>query len=59
MFQSDVDAAARETLRLIGSDPQNWVPERDGVETSPSSAAGNPEARLPLHCAVQESAGSR
>ncbi|MDH2344168.1 NAD(P)/FAD-dependent oxidoreductase [Bradyrhizobium sp. SSUT77] len=32
MSQSDVDAAARETLRLIGADPQNWVPDRDGVD---------------------------
>jgi len=30
MFQSDVDEAARETLRLIGPDPQNWVPDRHG-----------------------------
>ncbi|APG12994.1 monooxygenase [Bradyrhizobium japonicum] len=30
MFQSDVDDAARETLRLIGPDPQNWVPDRHG-----------------------------
>ncbi|WFU78159.1 NAD(P)/FAD-dependent oxidoreductase [Bradyrhizobium sp. CIAT3101] len=32
MLQSDVDATARETLRLIGADPQNWVPDRDGVD---------------------------
>lgn len=32
MSQSDVDAAARETLRLIGADPQNWVTERSGVD---------------------------
>ncbi|MBC9876554.1 NAD(P)/FAD-dependent oxidoreductase [Bradyrhizobium sp. INPA01-394B] len=32
MFQSDADAAARETLRLIGPDPQNWVPDRRGVD---------------------------
>lgn len=32
MSQSDIDAAARETLRLIGPDPQNWVPDRAGVD---------------------------
>src|SRR5688572_13030767 len=26
----DPDAMAREALRLIGPDPQNWVPERPG-----------------------------
>lgn len=28
----DPDAAARETLRLIGPDPQNWVPDRSGID---------------------------
>jgi len=32
MPQSDQDAVARETLRLIGPDPQNWVPDRDGID---------------------------
>ncbi|KJC35535.1 monooxygenase [Bradyrhizobium sp. LTSP885] len=32
MPQSDPDSVARETLRLIGPDPQNWVPDRDGVD---------------------------
>jgi hypothetical protein len=32
MPQLDPDASARETLRLIGPDPQNWVPEREGVD---------------------------
>ncbi|MGC0321091.1 cation diffusion facilitator CzcD-associated flavoprotein CzcO [Bradyrhizobium sp. USDA 326] len=32
MSQSDIDAAARETLRLIGPDPQNWVPDRHAVD---------------------------
>src|SRR5215207_6188310 len=27
----DPDAMAREALRLIGPDPQNWVPERPGI----------------------------
>lgn len=29
---SDPDFLARETLRLIGPDPQNWVPDREGVD---------------------------
>ncbi|KJC59944.1 monooxygenase [Bradyrhizobium sp. LTSPM299] len=32
MPQSDPDSVAREALRLIGPDPQNWVPDRDGVD---------------------------
>lgn len=32
MFQSDIDDAARETLRLIGPDPQNWVPDRHAID---------------------------
>lgn len=28
----DFDAVARDTLRLIGPDPRNWVPERAGVD---------------------------
>src|SRR6516164_607800 len=32
MFQPiDPDAEARNALRLIGPDPQNWVPERAGI----------------------------
>jgi FAD-dependent urate hydroxylase len=32
MFQPiDPDATARNALRLIGPDPQNWVPERAGI----------------------------
>ncbi len=30
--QNDIDAKAREALRLIGPDAQNWVPETDGIE---------------------------
>jgi cation diffusion facilitator CzcD-associated flavoprotein CzcO len=30
--RSDPDAAARETLRLIGPDPRNWVPDRPGID---------------------------
>ena len=29
---SDPDAGAREALRLIGPDPANWVPDREGVD---------------------------
>lgn len=29
---ADPDAAAATALRLIGPDPANWVPERDGVD---------------------------
>lgn len=32
MPQSDPDSVARDTLRLIGPDPQNWVPDRDGID---------------------------
>ena len=32
MPQSDLDRAADEALRLIGPDPQNWVPDREGVD---------------------------
>src|SRR5580700_4044132 len=28
----DPDADAREALRLIGPDPQNWVPDRPGID---------------------------
>jgi cation diffusion facilitator CzcD-associated flavoprotein CzcO len=31
----DPDAGAREALRLIGPDPQNWVPERVGPNGQP------------------------
>ncbi|CAH2601947.1 SidA/IucD/PvdA family monooxygenase [Rhodovastum atsumiense] len=29
---SDPDFLARETLRLIGPDPENWVPDRPGID---------------------------
>jgi cation diffusion facilitator CzcD-associated flavoprotein CzcO len=32
MPQLDPDASARETLRLIGPDPQNWVPDHAGID---------------------------
>jgi FAD-dependent urate hydroxylase len=30
--RSDPDAPARNALRLIGPDPQNWIPERPGID---------------------------
>ena len=32
MSQPNLDGPARDTLRLIGPDPQNWVPDRNGVD---------------------------
>ena len=32
MPKTDPDIVAQETLRLIGPDPQNWVPDRDGID---------------------------
>ena len=29
---TDPDADARNALRLIGPDPQNWVPDRPGID---------------------------
>lgn len=40
MFQSVVDTAARETLRLIGPDPQNWIPDRQGIDHSVAIIGG-------------------
>jgi cation diffusion facilitator CzcD-associated flavoprotein CzcO len=33
--RDDPDAGARDALRLIGPDPQNWVPERAGPDGGP------------------------
>lgn len=32
MFHADPDVLARETLRLLGPDPQNRVPDRQGID---------------------------
>lgn len=32
MSSPDFDSAARDTLRLIGPDAQNWVPDRPGID---------------------------
>src|SRR5271165_979656 len=38
--QTDPDADARSALRLIGPDPQNWVPERPGVDHNVTIVGG-------------------
>jgi FAD-dependent urate hydroxylase len=37
---ADPDAAARDALRLIGPDPQNWVPERPGIDHNVTIVGG-------------------
>ena len=37
---ADHDAAARDALRLIGPDPQNWVPDRAGIEHNVTIVGG-------------------
>jgi FAD-dependent urate hydroxylase len=37
---ADHDAAAREALRLIGPDPQNWVPGRPGIDHNVTIVGG-------------------
>ena len=32
MPQSQSDSVAQDTLRLIGPDPENWVPDREGID---------------------------
>jgi cation diffusion facilitator CzcD-associated flavoprotein CzcO len=32
MSHADPDISASETLRLIGPDPENWVPDQDGID---------------------------
>jgi cation diffusion facilitator CzcD-associated flavoprotein CzcO len=32
LLPTDPDADARNALRLIGPDPQNWVPDRPGID---------------------------
>jgi thioredoxin reductase len=36
----DPDAAARDSLRLIGPDPQNWVPDRAGIDHNVTIVGG-------------------
>jgi cation diffusion facilitator CzcD-associated flavoprotein CzcO len=36
----DPDAVARDTLRLIGPDPKNWVPNRTGIEHNVAIVGG-------------------
>ena len=37
---ADPDAPAREALRLIGPDPQNWVPDRPGIDHNVTIVGG-------------------
>jgi cation diffusion facilitator CzcD-associated flavoprotein CzcO len=37
---TDPDAPAREALRLIGPDPQNWVPNRPGIDHNVAIVGG-------------------
>ena len=37
---ADHDAAARNALRLIGPDPQNWVPDRPGIDHNVTIVGG-------------------
>lgn len=37
---ADHDAAARDALRLIGPDPQNWVPDRPGIDHNVTIVGG-------------------
>ena len=37
---ADPDAVARSTLRLIGPDPQNWVPDRPGIDHNVTIVGG-------------------
>ena len=39
-MQDDPDAGARRTLRLIGPDPQNWVPEAPGIDHNVAIVGG-------------------
>jgi cation diffusion facilitator CzcD-associated flavoprotein CzcO len=38
---SDPDTGAREALRLLGSDPENWVPDRPGVDHNVTIVGGS------------------
>ena len=37
---TDPDAVARDALRLIGPDPQNWVPDRAGIDHNVTVVGG-------------------
>ena len=37
---TDPDADARNALRLAGPDPQNWVPERPGIDHNVTIVGG-------------------
>jgi hypothetical protein len=37
----DPDVGAREALRLLGPDPENWVPDRPGVDHNVTIVGGS------------------
>ncbi len=56
----DPDRAADRALRLIGPDPQNWVPDRPGIDHNVMLVGGGQTARhWPSRCAVPASARFR
>src|SRR5690348_15692737 len=40
LLPTDPDADARNALRLIGPDPQNWVPDRPGIDHNVAGIGG-------------------
>ncbi|MEH2313240.1 MAG: hypothetical protein V7K35_17970 [Nostoc sp.] len=38
---TDPDVGAREALRLIGPDPDNWIPDRPGVDQNVTVVGGS------------------
>ena len=47
-MSDDPDANAGETLRLIGPDPRNWVPDRPGVDHNVVLVGGGQTKDLPF-----------
>ena len=46
---NDVDAAAREALRLLGADPPNWVPDRPGIDHNVAIIGGGQTGAAQAH----------
>jgi FAD-dependent urate hydroxylase len=40
LSMTDTDADARQALRLFGPDPQNWVPDREGIDHNVTIVGG-------------------
>ncbi|GAA6623935.1 NAD(P)-binding domain-containing protein [Scytonema sp. NUACC26] len=38
---TDIDFNAREALRLLGSDPENWIPDRPGIDHNVTIVGGS------------------